>query len=199
MDIGTIIVILIFVVPLLIAAGIKKMHDGNPDTIDEQVKRELETSEKEPYSYTERSKYQNRNWKRMYIFAVIFALGILLVIIPSIGRDIANMGKYLVFGFGMYGVVLVILYVLTMKNVSKIADDKPVYVIKCFVKEIVEYEGDYTAFYIYYDYLKRQHIVKSKRLNHMEVHNRNRYRNMFDELIVMEDGNRLKVVSFRVD
>lgn len=188
--------IIILAAPCIIYAIIHYAKDMNIKTLNEYVKSRLSSSDRILVDSKDTEYYKKLNWKRMLLFAIAFFILIVICIwLPALNHK-DNTLKYVIGGLLMYAAVIIILVVLTLKDINKLSGDNAVYVIKGYLRNVYIYRGTRIVL-VYYDFVQQKYIAKRSMLNANEIGNQVIEKNKYVDILVQKNANKLKYISLK--
>ncbi len=188
--------IIILAAPCIIYAIIYYVKDLNTKTLNEHVKNKLSSSDRILVDSKKKDYYKRLNWRRMLLFAIVFFLIIVICIwLPALNhRD--NILQYVIGGLLAYAAIIIILVVLTVKDINKLSGDNAVYVIKGYLRNVYIYRGTRIVL-VYYDFVQQKYIVKRSMLNANEIGNQLIEKNKYVDILVQKNADKLKYLSLK--
>lgn len=145
--------------PCIIYAIVRTAKDKNAKSLDASIKNTLRTCNRQLIDLDEKDNYKRNNWKRMLLFAIIFFFIVAIGIwIPALSVP-DNMVQYIIMGFLIYLAIIIILYILTIRDNIKLSDYNAVYTIKGYLRNVYIYRGTRVVL-AYYDYIQQKYIIK---------------------------------------
>lgn len=184
----------ILVSPCIVYAIVQRVKDMNPKSLNENVKNILSSNSKRLVDLNQKDYHKKHNWKRMILFAIIFLLVMVIFIwIPALSAQ-ADVLQYLAGGLLVYMVIVIILFVLTLRDNSKLLDNKDVYIIKGYLKNVYIYHGTRVVL-VYYDYIQQKYVIKKTMLNTNEIRHQIIEKNRYVDILVQENTKKLRYIS----
>lgn len=188
--------IIILTAPCIIYAIIHYAKDMNIKTLNEYVKNKLSSSDRILVDSKDLDYYKKLNWKRMLLFAIAFFILIVICIwLPALNHKDDTL-KYVIGGLFVYAAVIIILVVLTLKDINKLSGDNAVYVIKGYLRNVYIYRGTRIVL-VYYDFVQQKYIAKRSMLNANEIGNQLIEKNKYVDILVQKNANKLKYISLK--
>lgn len=188
--------IIILAAPCIIYAIIHYAKDMNIKTLNEYVKNKLSSSDRILVDSKDLDYYKKLNWKRMLLFAIAFFILIVICIwLPALNHKDDTL-KYVIGGLFVYAAVIIILVVLTLKDINKLSGDNAVYVIKGYLRNVYIYRGTRIVL-VYYDFVQQKYIAKRSMLNANEIGNQLIEKNKYVDILVQKNANKLKYISLK--
>lgn len=168
----------------------------NIKTLNEYVKNKLSSSDRILVDSKDLDYYKKLNWKRMLLFAIAFFILIVICIwLPALNHKDDTL-KYVIGGLFVYAAVIIILVVLTLKDINKLSGDNAVYVIKGYLRNVYIYRGTRIVL-VYYDFVQQKYIAKRSMLNANEIGNQLIEKNKYVDILVQKNANKLKYISLK--
>ena len=192
---GIIAFVFVFLMILIIVVSWRK--DVNVTSLEQDVRDILYQSPRYLLQEDTKNAIKKRYWRRTIIFGIIFSVLILNGMVMAFLTIPQDALFILIGALAVFGILCVILAVLTRRDTRKLSENKSVYCVKGYMRKVIKHKGTRVVI-AYYDNVQKKYVAKKKMLTDNERKGQRIEQGEYVDILVGENDRKLNYIGLKI-
>ena len=192
---GIIAFVFVFLMLLIIVVSWRK--DVNVTSLEQDVRDILYQSPRYLLQTDTKNAIKKRYWRRTIIIGIFFSVLILNGMVMTFLTIPQDALFILIDGLVVFGILCVILAVLTQKDTRKLSENKSVYCVKGYMRKVTKHKGTRVVI-AYYDNVQEKYVAKKTMPTDDELKGKRIEQGEYVDILVGENDRKLKYIGLKI-